>query len=482
MTASSAALESRWLRWSFAALAAVLLAATNLPWQLDDYDQAKQAFTSFEMVEQGHWLYQHTPNEWVATKPPLVGWISAGAFCLTRNWEIAWRLPSFLSAIALLILLSRRSHEAFGATAAIVAVCALAFNLFTPRLATLVRTDMPLALVIFALGMQIWGKLRDASEWTFRDRAIAFVLLTAGMLVKGPIVLAFLLPGLLIYYSLGRTNRAWPGWSPLLLAFAVFAAWVVGGVLDVPEFFENVVVREFAGRFEGTHRAQPFYFYVPHLFYRFAPWSVLMIAFTIGGRAGTRRRSYNSLAPETRWLICWIAGGLVMMSLVPSKRPDRIFPLVPPLCLLLATQFASATNRLRASRLALLAIFVAAAVTTGYSASKVTGGYREHRDDCVRFSEDVRRAAAAQRLRFAVVGGADEGILLYLRQTAFTQLTDAVDQFNACEIDGIVAPQTKAPLILSRLPDAQLLSIGGPGAAAACRNRCAFIVRAPRQP
>lgn len=29
----------------------------------DDYDQAKQA-----MVEQGHWLYQHTPNWWVATK------------------------------------------------------------------------------------------------------------------------------------------------------------------------------------------------------------------------------------------------------------------------------------------------------------------------------------------------------------------------------------------------------------------------------
>ena len=56
--------------------AVVLFASANLPWQLEDYDQAKQAFTSFEMLQQGHWLYQHTPNESVATKPPLVGWTS----------------------------------------------------------------------------------------------------------------------------------------------------------------------------------------------------------------------------------------------------------------------------------------------------------------------------------------------------------------------------------------------------------------------
>ncbi|HJY53342.1 MAG TPA: hypothetical protein VKD89_04900, partial [Candidatus Udaeobacter sp.] len=63
-----------------AALIVLLFALANLPWQVDDYDQAKQAFTSFEMVKEGHWFYQHTPHERVATKPPLVGWISAALF------------------------------------------------------------------------------------------------------------------------------------------------------------------------------------------------------------------------------------------------------------------------------------------------------------------------------------------------------------------------------------------------------------------
>ena len=99
--------DSRITRWGLLLVAVALFAVANLPWELDDFDQAKQAFTSFEMVEQGHWFYQHTPNWWVATKPPLVGWISAGIFEVTRSWELAWRLPSFLSAIALLALVLR---------------------------------------------------------------------------------------------------------------------------------------------------------------------------------------------------------------------------------------------------------------------------------------------------------------------------------------------------------------------------------------
>jgi 4-amino-4-deoxy-L-arabinose transferase-like glycosyltransferase len=106
MTASAENfLNQRSTSWSVMTLILLLWAVTNLPWQLDDYDQAKQAFTSFEMIKEGHWLYQRTPNEKVATKPPLVGWISAALFEGTKSWEIAWRLPSFLAALAILALL-----------------------------------------------------------------------------------------------------------------------------------------------------------------------------------------------------------------------------------------------------------------------------------------------------------------------------------------------------------------------------------------
>src|ERR1051325_497756 len=272
-------------RWGLLLLAIALFAIGNLPWEMDDFDQAKQAFTSFEMIERGHWLYQHTPNWWVATKPPLVGWISAGIFEVTRSWELAWRLPSFLAAIGLLAFVSRAS-SVYGSVAALTAACAFGFNLFALRLASLVRTDMPLALVIFGIGWLLWEKIRTQTAWTKRDRIILFLLLSAGMLIKGPIVYAFLLPGLVAFEWRRRKTKtagsAWSGWMPWLLSFLVFILWAAGGILFVPEFTEHVVLREFAGRFsEAVHRPQPIYFYLPHLLGRFAPWSLLLIAFAI---------------------------------------------------------------------------------------------------------------------------------------------------------------------------------------------------------
>src|SRR5437868_12820018 len=113
-------LEDRRTFWVVAALIIFLFAIANLPWQLDDYDQAKQAFTSFEMVKEGHWLYQHTPHERVATKPPLVGWISAALFAVTRSWEIAWRLPSLLAALVFVFVLFRFVKEGYGSSAALI--------------------------------------------------------------------------------------------------------------------------------------------------------------------------------------------------------------------------------------------------------------------------------------------------------------------------------------------------------------------------
>src|SRR5438046_9198290 len=170
-------LQERRMLWVVAALIVVLFGIGNLPWHLDDYDQAKQAFTSFEMVKEGHWLYQHTPHEGVATKPPLVGWISAALFTVTRSWEIAWRLPSLVAALALAIVLFCAAKNAYGTVAAVIAFSAFGLNLVSPRLATLVRSDMPLALAIFLIGLLLWKKIRCGGGWEPRDLEYAVVLL-----------------------------------------------------------------------------------------------------------------------------------------------------------------------------------------------------------------------------------------------------------------------------------------------------------------
>ena len=522
-------LEDKRTVWLVAAVTILLFLIANLPWQLDDYDQAKQAFTSFEMIKEERWFYQQTPREHVATKPPLVGWVSAGLFALTGSCEVSWRLPSLLAAIALSILLFRSASFAYASIAGLIAFSAFGLNLLSPRLAALVRTDMPLAFVIFLIGLFIWKKIQRQEEWKPRERVYMFVLLTVAMLIKGPIVYAFLLPGIALFqllyrgaasnppqdktFRLGeksscshgavspcfgprgerldtarRLQRAWPGWWPWIASLGVFLLWVIGGIVFQPGFYNEVVIREFVARFgETIHRAQPVYFYMPHLLHKFAPWSVLMIAVAAFGLASRRWRvgaALRDMSPETVWLLCWSLGGLVAMSLIPSKRVDRIFPIVPPLCLLLAAQVGKAAcshgsvsrssvgnsdlaghtpvatkNQAARSHIYLwsaLALLLAILFTGGYTIFKIISGYRNHRDALAVFGSDVRRQAEVNHWRYEVVSAKDEGLLLYLRKTHFIEPHRAVAEWNRGNLDALVASKEKAPPLMRDLHGAAL--------------------------
>src|SRR5213082_210232 len=448
--------------WIVGGLTITLFLIANLPWQLDDYDQAKQAFTSFEMVKEGRWLYQQTPHEHVATKPPLIGWISAGLFQLTRSWDAAWRLPAFVAAIAVSILLFRAAAVAYGSVAALIALSAFGLNLLSLRLATLVRTDMPLAFLIFLIGFLIWRKIQKQEAWKSRDRFLIFALLTAAMLIKGPIVYAFLLPGIGLFEWWRRKSdapSAWCGWWPWLASLCVFLLWVAGGIVFQPGFFNEVIMREFVARFgETIHRSLPFYFYLPHLLHKFAPWSVLMIAVAIldlRARQWKIAAAFREMSPETFWLLCWSLGGLLAMSLIPSKRVDRIFPVIPPLCLLLAAQMggfrSNERRRILAQGWAVGALVFAVFFTGGYSAFKVVSGYRDQQDSLVRFGREVRHEVEAHNWRYEVIGGKDEGILLYLRRLRFVEPEDAIAKWKAGIIDAVVAPDEEQPRLLRDL-------------------------------
>jgi 4-amino-4-deoxy-L-arabinose transferase-like glycosyltransferase len=456
--------------WILAALTVVLFLATDLPWELDDYDQAKQAFTSFEMIKEGHWLYQRTPHERVATKPPLVGWVSAGLFTITRSWDVAWRLPSLLATGAISMLLFRAAKSADGVIAGVTALSAFSFNLLAPRLATLVRTDMPLALAVFLTGLLIWQKIRKNEPWSFSERFWIFGLLTAGMLIKGPIVYAFLLPGIILFQWWRRQNvaaSAWPGWWPWIASLGVFLLWVIGGIQFVPGFYNQVVVREFLGRFGTTvHQPKDFYFYLPHLLHKFAPWSVLIIALAalqlradrVGIRAALRR-----ISPDTFWLLCWSVGGLVVMSLIPSKRVDRIFSVVPPLCLLLGAQIGRVPlgGHLRQwfFRWSAAALFLSILFTGCYTGSKIISGYRDHRDALVKFGRAVCNAASDHHWRYEAISGSDEGMLLYLQKTHFIEPGRAVADWNNGTLDALVVPVGEAVTYLGNLRNASLSSL-----------------------
>src|SRR5437588_5604850 len=453
-------------------LTVCFFSVSNLPWTLDDYDQAKQAFVSFQMVGQQRWLYQTTPDEGMGarggrhsshhinSKPPAVAWVSAALYQIARSWDFAWRFPSFVAAIALAVLIFRGART-FGDLPALCALAAFGLNLLSVRLATLVRTDMPFALVIFAVGILMFEKIRTRTSWTTRDRAVLFAVLTAAMFVKGPIVWAFVLPPLVLYQLLRNWRpdfpNAWSGWVPWIASFALFCLWVIFGIRFIDGFYEDVILNEFGARFhEGIHRSQPLLFYIPHLLQKFAPWSLLTLGLLVLALRKTKAATgkwLGSVSPEMFWLITWALGGIVVMSLIPSKRVDRIFPAIPPLCLLLAAQIKvfMENDVIRVRQIAAFAIIFATIFTGTYAAMRVIDGYRNHRDALVKFGREVRRIAAAKHLRYEILPGRDESLLLYLQRPRFyTRITEPTAAPPG--LDALVVPLDEEPWRSGKFP------------------------------
>ncbi len=446
--------------WRLLAVMLALFAVRDLPWRLDDFDQAKQAFTSLEMVQGGQWWFQHTPGgRGVATKPPLIGWFSAAFYGLTGgNWELAWRLPSLLAAVALVGLLWRAGEHIWPGKGGTLAAAAFGFNLLTPRLATLVRTDLPLTLWITGIGLIVWHQVRNGGRsWTPRTRWAVCSLLLASMWTKGPIAYAFLLPGMavltfIVHRRGGNPGQVWGGWWHWALPLLPFLFWIERGMVLVPGFKDQVVTREFMGRFtvgeNAVHHNQPFYFYFTQLFTRWAPWSLLLLAVRV--RAV---RVWWSLCQETGtlWLVCWAAGGLLCMTVVPSKRTDRIFPAVPPLCLVLTALLSAARRPVgetpaapeaswpeRWGRLTTGASVAVAVVTT---LAGIIDVYRTGQNAPSEFGARVRAATEGRRMEIVigpqpVVG--EESMIVYLRRIKYLTGGAAATLAEAGQLDAVV--------------------------------------------
>jgi 4-amino-4-deoxy-L-arabinose transferase-like glycosyltransferase len=114
------------------ALIGLLALIRSLPWsRFDGYDQSRQAFVSLEMITEGTLWYPHSPTGVSASKPPLLGWISAGLYAITGWWECAWRLPSFAAFMVALGVLFTMGRRIAGKVGGYVAVAVFGLNMFS---------------------------------------------------------------------------------------------------------------------------------------------------------------------------------------------------------------------------------------------------------------------------------------------------------------------------------------------------------------
>lgn len=326
-----------WLAIAAVALAASLLLATAFP--LLDPDEGRNAEVAREMLAGGDWLVPHLAGMAYLDKPPALFWAEAGVMRVAGRNRWAARVPAALAACALLLvfgaLAARRRGGAFARRLVALTAAAPLFAV----LSAYAIFDMLLALCVAVVIAGIAEEL--ASGPSTARRTAMFLAIAAGILVKGPVMLAWVLGGALATALLARSRaplawlKWWPGW---MLALAIPGAWFALASQRYPEyphyaFLEESFERMSTGHF---HRQQGWWFVPAVLAGGALPWSLL-----------TPWRALRLRDDTARAMLGFVVFATVFFTLSQSKLVTYLVPALPPLAWLAAEAWSAHAGRLR---------------------------------------------------------------------------------------------------------------------------------------
>jgi len=327
-------------------------------------DETRYLTVAWEMWLNGNWLVAHLNGAPYAHKPPLLFWLINIVWHITGVNALAARLvaPAFALTSVLLtwilagLLWPQRKDIANSAALILVSI-----NLWTFS-ATLTMFDG--MLTAFTL-VSLIGVLRAA-----RGMRYGWILLAAGvgggLLSKGPVVLVHVLPVALTLPWLARIGGEFTidrNWNrrvvfASLLAVALVALWVVPAVVTGGEAYREAILwKQTVGRISHSFAHQrPSWWYFPLLPLLLFPWLIVWVG----------RKRWRGQDVGVRACLIWLAGALLVFSLISGKQIHYLVPDLPGFALATAWLIHAqrTAHRERPVVWATLGLLVAAAVAS----------------------------------------------------------------------------------------------------------------------
>jgi hypothetical protein len=215
------------------------------------------------MYESGDWVSPRRVGVIWVDYPPMIYWTATvSAHVFGGYSEFAFRLPTALAAIALVLMTCGAASRWFGARAGLWAgFMLLTFQHYWYN-AINYRPDVQFALPL-AAGMFVYAAgVGERPRWLLR--VAGFALLGVAMLAKGP--LGLLLPGLVfvLWHGSRREWRRIIELAPLsVISFAVYLPWFVAcaRAMGSDNILYELYAQNFARFLSGSRgHEQPFYF------------------------------------------------------------------------------------------------------------------------------------------------------------------------------------------------------------------------------
>jgi 4-amino-4-deoxy-L-arabinose transferase-like glycosyltransferase len=305
-------------------------------WYPDEPDIAE---VGKAMYDSGDWVSPRRVGVIWVDYPPMIYWTATiAAHAFGGYSEFAFRLPTALAAVGLVLLTCGAASRWFGARAGLWAgFMLLTFQQFWYN-AINYRPDVQFALPL-AAGMFVYAAgVGDRPRWWLR--VAAFALFGLAMLAKGP--LGLLLPGLVLVLWLG-SRRQWlriVELAPLsIVSLAIYLPWFAAcaRAMGSDNILYELYAQNFARFLSGSRgHEQPFYYFFVNVWVDLFPWSFLL-PFALWWIYRTARKQ-DRIVQLCLW---WFGTFIIFLSIAATKRQLYLLPAYPAAALLLASWVAT---------------------------------------------------------------------------------------------------------------------------------------------
>jgi 4-amino-4-deoxy-L-arabinose transferase-like glycosyltransferase len=297
--------------------------------------EPREALVVWEMHSTGNWILPIINGEYIPFKPPLFHWLGVlVAIVVGRVDEFTVRFPSALLGTLSVLMTYYVGERLWTRKAGLVAAVVLATSFEWWQAATITQVDMTLAFFVSAALMFFYFLYREERSRAARSLVLA-LLLALGTLAKGPLGVAVPLFVILLFLWMQRDLvflKKLPLAAGATLFLLVAGSWYGLALIQQGwSFFQRQIVDETLLTGVGSYgHYQPFYYFIPVLFYNMLPWSLFFpgLAVFLYQRRGCLAEDHL-LYP-----LVWFAGVLFFFSVALGKRGVYILPLYPAAALL----------------------------------------------------------------------------------------------------------------------------------------------------
>jgi dolichol-phosphate mannosyltransferase len=326
---------NEWLSIGLLFMVTCLLFFCRLRSPLLEPEEARYAEIPRQMLAADRWLVPVLHGQDYLDKPPLFYWlVMAGYRAFGVNEETARGVVGIIALLTVAMAYGW-GRGVLGPRAALLAAFVLVLSPEFVYRGRMISPNGLLALCTTA-ALAAGHIARTGSQFRWHWWLLAGCATGLGLLAKGPVALALVLPPLLLVGWLDhRLPRVRPAaWAAFVTVACLIAGpWYVAVARQCPEFgryffwFHNV--RRYVDPFD---HAKPVWFYLPQLLLGLLPWTLLLVPLV---RLLARRhgRTVARRPGALGFMLLAAVWGLAFFSLAGSKRPVYLLPVLPPLAL-----------------------------------------------------------------------------------------------------------------------------------------------------